>query len=233
MDREITTLIARLLTHRALPREDALARRALTDEAFRSELDSRLAACGLRLLENPYASHLALGLKREMEEPAFGGTEVWANNNMGLQRDAVALLIVLWALIILPKRSRQIARQEKEAAGQQDMFQEAKPIPRGDGVSEGIAEATLLADFGNPLGGKNRVKINLGVLARLGFIQRRNKMIFEGPLLDLALDYGVLAPRIIEGALSELLARRAGGAPAPVPAQEPEDALPGGDDVPN
>jgi hypothetical protein len=46
------------------------------------------------------------------------------------------------------------------------------------------------------------------VLARLGFIQRRNKMIFEGPLLDLALDYGILAPRVLGGALEELLAQR-------------------------
>ncbi|MGH9960448.1 MAG: hypothetical protein ACREBC_25560 [Pyrinomonadaceae bacterium] len=41
MDRDVQALIARLLAHRALPRDDLLAQRALTDEAFRQELDAR------------------------------------------------------------------------------------------------------------------------------------------------------------------------------------------------
>lgn len=81
-------------------------------------------------------------------------------------------------------------------------------MPRGDEVSSAIAEATLLADFGDKLGGKTHLNVNLGVLSRLGFIARRNKIIHEGPLLDLLLDYPVLERRIIDGALAELLARR-------------------------
>ena len=77
-----------------------------------------MAACGLHLLENPYAAHIAVGLKREMEDAVFGQQDNWLSNNMGLQRDGVALLVVLWALIILPKRERQVARHEKEAADQ-------------------------------------------------------------------------------------------------------------------
>jgi len=209
MDTEIQTLIARLLAHRYVEREDKLARRALTDEAFRAELDLRLTASGLQLLENPYATHVAIGLKREVEEAVFGQQDIWLNNNMGLQRDGVALLVVLWALIILPKRERQVARQEKEAINQGDMFAADKPLPRGEDVSSGIAERTLLADFGPKLGGKMRVNMNLGTLSRLGFIQRRNKMIYEGPLLDLLLEYRVLESRIIEGALGALLANQA------------------------
>ena len=55
MEQQLTTLIARLLAHRVLPRSDALARRALLDETFRQELDQRLSAAGLQLVENPYA----------------------------------------------------------------------------------------------------------------------------------------------------------------------------------
>lgn len=208
MNTEIQTLIARLLAHRYIEREDKLARRALTDEAFRAELDLRLAACGMHLLENPYASHIAVGLKREMEDAVFGRQDNWLSNNMGLQRDGVALLVVLWALIILPKRERQAARQEKEAANQGDMFAADKPLPRGEGVSAGVAERTLLADFGPKLGGKMRINVNLGILSRLGFIQRRNKMIYEGPALDVLMEYRVLESRIIDGALSDLLANR-------------------------
>jgi len=208
MNMEIQTLIARLLAHRYVEREDSLARRALTDEAFRAELDLRLAACGLHLLENPYAGHIAVGLQREMEDPVFGRQDNWLSNNMGLQRDGVALLVVLWALIILPKRERQVARHDKEAMDQGDMFAAEKPLPRGEGVSAGVAERTLLADFAPKLGGKMRVNVNLGILSRLGFIQRRNKMIYEGPALDLLMEYPVLESRIIDGALSDMLSNR-------------------------
>ncbi len=127
---------------------------------------------------------------------------------MGLQRGGVALLVVLWALIILPKRERQVARREKEAADQSDMFASDKPLARGEEVSAGVAERTLLADFGTKLGGKMRINVNLGVLSRLGFIKRNNKIIYEGPMLDLLMEYRVLEARIIDGALADLLAHR-------------------------
>ncbi|MEN9490938.1 MAG: hypothetical protein RJA63_1387, partial [Pseudomonadota bacterium] len=49
MSHEITELTARLLAHRWLPRTDNQVRRALVDEAFRAELEARLAAVGLEL----------------------------------------------------------------------------------------------------------------------------------------------------------------------------------------
>ena|GEM_PF-317486 len=110
-----------------LPREDPLARRALTDEAFRQELDLRLSNCGLELLDNPYASHVAAGIKRELEEAVFGAEEQWLNDNMGLQKDGVALLIILWALMILPKRERQIARRLRRAFPEQPSKLDALP----------------------------------------------------------------------------------------------------------
>lgn len=216
-------LAARLLAHRALPRDDPLARRALADDVFRADLDARLAAVGLTLLENPYATHIAVGLRREAEEPVFGGQDQWLNNNLGLPRDGVALLVVLWALLILPKRERQVTRQGLADGPQTDMFGGDKPLPPSEAVELGIPEVTLIAEFGERLGRAARLRINLAVLARAGFIERRNKVIHEAPLLDLAFDYQTLAPRIIEGALAELLA---GQRPAPEPAtEEVESAL--------
>lgn len=205
----VQVLIARLLTERWLPREDMLVRRAIVDDAFRQELDRCLTQAGLRLLDNPHAAHVAVALSREAEEPVFGAGERWESNNLGIPRDGIALLVVLWALLILPKRERQISRQDRDRPPQDDMFGAEKPIPRGEQVAGSIAESTLLADFGPKLGGKVRIQFNLAVLSRLGFIQRRDKMISEGPLLDLAIDYGTMAPRVLEGALAELLAARA------------------------
>lgn len=212
MNDAISILCARLIAHRFIPRVDPLARRALVDEDFRRALEHRLNEVGLTLLENPYAEHIAVGLQQDMEAFVFGEGEAWLSNNMNLPRDAIALLIVLWALIILPKRERQVTRAEKEREGQADMFGAEKPLAQGEEVSVGVPEDALFADFRDKLGGKTRMNANLGQLARLGFIERRNKMLLEGPLLDLMLDYSTLAPRIIEGALSDVLKRRAADA---------------------
>ncbi|WP_199052625.1 hypothetical protein [Aquitalea sp. ASV15] len=208
MEQQLKTLTARLLAQRVVPRGDALARKALLDDLFRQELDKRLADVGLRLVENPYAEYIAVALLPEMTEPVFGSGEAWLNNNLGLPRDGVALLVILWALIILPKRERQIARVEAGRENQSDMFGAQKPLETGEGVSTGVSEDALYADFGKALGGRTRFNANLGRLVNLGFVVRRNKWLDEGPMLDLMIDYSQLAPRIIEGALSEVLGQR-------------------------
>ncbi|THF67093.1 hypothetical protein E6C76_01515 [Pseudothauera nasutitermitis] len=208
MNQDIQTLTARLLANRWLPRNDRLVRRALVDETFRVELDQRLAAVGLQLQDNPYAGFVATALAPEMLEPVFGAKREYAASNVGLTRDEIALLVVVWSLIILPKRERQVTRREVADDGQGDMFGTEKPVEHGDSVSAGISEASLIADFGPLLGGRSRVKnFMLGKLARLGFIERRNGIVAEGPLLDVALDYRILADRIIHGTLAEVIAR--------------------------
>lgn len=212
MELELKTLTARLLAHRVVPRADTLVRRALLDDTFRLELDHRLGAVGLRLVENPYAEYVAVALLPEMTEPVLGSGEAWLNNNLGLPRDGIALLVILWALIILPKRERQIARVEAGKENQDDMFGSQKPLETGETVSTGVSEEALYADFGKVLGGRTRFNANLGRLVNLGFVMRRNKWIDEGPMLDLMIDYSQLAPRIIEGALADVLLQREGRA---------------------
>ncbi len=212
MTDDAQALIARLIAERWMPRSEPLARRVLVDEAFREDIEQRLAACGLRLLDNPYATHIALGLANAAEEPVLAREGQWLSNNLKLQRDCVALLVVLWSLLILPKRERQVSRRDNTGIQQNDMFGMDKPIPIGADVESSVQESALLADFGKQLGGKMRVNVNLGMLSRHGFIARSKGtagMIREGPLLDLALDHSVLAPRILDGALAELLAVRA------------------------
>ena len=207
MEQELRSLTARLLASRALPRSDRLVRRALVDETFRQELDRRLEATGMQLLDNPYAAHVSVGLTAEMHEPVFGAGREYAASNLGLTRDEVALLVIIWSLIVLPKRERQVTRQDLANEGQEDMFGTDKPVEHGDGVSAGLSEASLIADFGARLGGKTKVRnFMLGKLARLGFIERRQGVIHEGPLLDVLLDYRVMADRVISGTLAEVLA---------------------------
>jgi hypothetical protein len=210
MHDDTASLVTRLLAQRWLPRDDVQARKALLDESYREELDRRLEAVGLELREHPYAAYIGLAVARKSERAVFGGSDSWISNTMQLDRDGVALLVVIWALIVLPKRQRQVERQELEnAASQSQMFAEEKPIPRDPTLSPVIAERTLLADFADKLGGKTRINFNLGTLNRLGFIVRRKGEVAEGPLLDLAFDYERTARRILDGALGDLLAEAA------------------------
>jgi len=201
------SLIVRLLADRWLPRDDHAVRRVLVDAELRDELDRRLAASGLRLLEHPYAAHVAVGVARQHEADVFGHGDAWAASNLQLSRDAMALLVVLWSLLVLPKRQRQISRQDGERSqDQEQMFAELKPVPVGAEVVEPINERTLLADFGERLGGKQRIQMHLSSLSRHGFIVRRKERIAEGPLLDLAFDYERIAGRVMEGALAHVIA---------------------------
>jgi hypothetical protein len=206
MNDDAQILIARLLTHQTLRREDRLVKRVLSDEIFRAEVDARLLATGMKLLDNVYADHVTLALTRAIEPKIFGARDVWQNNNFGLSRDGVALLVVLWAQIILPKRERQETHQHAED-DQNDMFGVERPLPRAEDTSIGIAYKALLADFGDKLGKKTRLDMNLGILAKLGFIERRGDIIVEGPLLDLMMDTDLLKERIINGALADVFKR--------------------------
>lgn len=209
MEIELQTLVARLSSHRWLPRRDALVKRALTDELFRNALNDRLSACGLELVEHPYADNVALRIRKELEQPVFGGADLWLSNNLDLKRDQIALLVVVWAMLVLPKRQRQIERRNARSTDRQgEMFSVEKPVPSAAELNISVAEATLLADFGDRLGGKTRISIGLGVLSRHGFIDRRDGRIYEGPLLDLVLDYNRMARRVLDGTLADLFNTR-------------------------
>jgi hypothetical protein len=199
-------LIARLLTHQTLRRDDKMVKRVLSDDLFRAEVDRRLLESGMKLLDNVYADHVTLALHRAVEPKIFGAKDIWQNNNFGLTRDGVALLVVLWAQIILPKRERQ-ETHVTVADDQNDLFDKDNPIPRAEDTSIGISYTALLSDFGDKLGKKTRMDMNLGVLSKLGFIERRGDVILEGPLLDLMMDTDVLKERIINGALSDVFKR--------------------------
>lgn len=201
-------LAAELLARRWLPRQHPRVRRALIDADLWQAVQTRLGEIGLRLVDNIHADHVAVALLREAETTVFGETGLAANNNLELPRDAVSLLVVLWSLIVLPKRERQAARAASvQALEQSEMFQAERPMPSAAAVSPPVSYKTLLADFGAQLGKKTRLDTNLKRLETHGFITRRGDDIAEGPLLDLLLDYDLLAQRILDGALGDVLAR--------------------------
>lgn len=203
---EATLLIAELLARRYLPRTHSRVKRALVDEELFAQIEQRLAQAGLRWIDNIYADHVSLALLPAAQSSVLGDSGLNANNNLDLSRDAVALLVVLWALIVLPKRERQTSRVDADIP-QNEMFGSTKPLPPAMSVSPVLSYKALLEDYGNQLGKKTRLDTNLKLLERHGFILRKQDEIAEGPLLDVLLDYELMAPRILNGALAEVLAR--------------------------
>lgn len=223
---EAALLISELLARRWLPRSHPRVKRALVDAELFALVEQRLAQSGLRFLDSIYADHVCLGLLPAAQNAVLGEAGANANNNLELPRDAQALLVVLWALIVLPKRERQTSRVQEADAGQSDFFPGAKPLPAASVSSPVLSYKTLLEDYGPQLGKKLRLDANLKLLERHGFILRRQDEIAEGPLLDVLLDYDVLASRILEGALADVLLReRADAAAAASTEAEPAAAL--------
>ena len=66
MNDDAQILIARLLTHQTLRRDDKMVKRALSDDQFRAEVDKRLLESGLKLLDNVYADHVTVALHRNV-----------------------------------------------------------------------------------------------------------------------------------------------------------------------
>jgi hypothetical protein len=130
----------------------------------------------------------------------------------------MALLTILWSLLILPKRQRQ---QQREGDGGEDGSQ---PAVRAADPEVMVERKTLEADFGHLFGSQIRFHGYLSELKRRGFIHERRGKITEGPLLDVLIDYSTLAPRIIEGALSRVLAARFDHPSSNSPSEASEDA---------
>ncbi|MCY4755074.1 DUF4194 domain-containing protein [Pelomonas aquatica] len=212
---DAASLAAQLLARRWLPRTHPLVKRALIDADLWAAVTARLAGVGLKLVDNVYAEHVSVALLRPAESAVFGESGLSANNNLELPRDGVSLLVVLWSLIVLPKRQRQLNRADAAGEQQGEMFAADKPLPAGANVSPVLSYRSLLADFGDQLGKKTRLDTNLRRLENHGFITRRGEDIAEGPLLDLLLDYDQLAPRILDGALADVLARATDATAAP------------------
>jgi hypothetical protein len=205
---EAALLAGELLARRWLPRQHPRIKRALIDADLWKAVEDRLSQVGLRLVDNIHADHVTIAMLRSTENVVFGESGLNSNNNIDLPRDGISLLVVLWALIILPKRERQASRDaQAENTSQDEMFASERPMPRAQTVSPVVSYRALLADFGNQLGKKTRLDGNLKRLENHGFIERRGDDIAEGPLLDLLLDYDTLATRILDGTLSAVLAK--------------------------
>ena len=192
-------LIAKRFVHKSHLRE------MLLDEELRREIEESLKTIGLELVTHIFTDYVAVRVSKDMETTVFNnGKDGFNATNEILSRGALALLTILWSKIVLPKRQLQLERRSPEDDNQNSLLFTRKPIPKSEHMVE-IDEKALRADFGEKLGGKLVFGRYLNELLRARFIVRRGDKLYEGPLLDTLIDYSTLAPRVINGALGEML----------------------------
>jgi hypothetical protein len=180
-------------------------REMLLDADLMDEVEQNLQSVGLELCTNVYSDFVSIKVSKEQEIAVFNDDkDGYKATNNGLHRGTLALLAIIWAKIVLPKRQMQIERRPPGESGQASLLPGQKPIPKDEDMIA-LDEKSLFADFGEKLGGKTMFSRYLSELARADFVKRKEGKIYEGPLLDTLIDYGTLAPRIINGALGEVL----------------------------
>ncbi len=185
-----------------LVREGAVLRRELAElehPDVRREVESRLAAVGLELATSVYSDHVGVRLSPEVaSDPAFD-----AASNVGLHSDHCALLVVLWARLVLQKRA---VADSRSVPGQAALL----PNDRTDAAREfrpHVRLNALVREFGDVVGGRTRMKTLVSKLRQLKFLGGRGEVIEPGPFLELGIDGERMTEFIRRKVLSDLLAR--------------------------
>jgi|GEM_PF-1399646 len=194
---EATRICARLL------REGSVPRGALPDLDFpevRHEVERRLQGVGLVLATSVYSEHVGIRLAPEVTaDTAFD-----AASNLGLRSDACALLVILWARLVLQKRT---AAETREVPGQSALFASGQAAVAREFRPRVRLEA-LVREFRPVLGGRSRIQSLVTQLRRLGFLAGHGEQVEAGPLLELAIDGERMVAFLRREVLAKLLAER-------------------------
>lgn len=197
MTDEATRICARLLREGAVPRAE------LPDLDFpevRRDVESRLGAVGLVLATSAYSAHVGIRLSPEVTaDAAFD-----AASNLGLRSDACALLVILWARLVLQKRT---VLDTREVPGQGGLF----PGERGGAAQRfqpRVRLETLAREFRSVLGGRSNIQRLVSQLRRLRFLAGHGDVIEPGPLLELGIDGERMVGFIRREVLARLLEER-------------------------
>lgn len=190
---------AHLLIHRWLPKRSY--RDLLIDDTLRASVERRLAGVGLALVDSYTSNYFAVRLLPAIEADVRFD---WATNAR-LQRGAVALLVILWTRLVLPRRvasdeARKRRLEAGEAGGEVKATREKLPTPT-------VARSALFAEFGHRFG-KTSFARYLGQLKAAGFVlENRAGDLREGPLLDNLVDGVTMARKLRDSVLWDLLAQ--------------------------
>ncbi|WP_372369898.1 hypothetical protein [Candidatus Uabimicrobium sp. HlEnr_7] len=187
-----------------------------------TSIRDRLQDVGMELVMNSYSDFYAVKLTCDSQDT------IEESNNISLKSNEVAMLVILWSKLILPKRTQaQKALDEaiaKKAAAkeqlenkeeneevttvQQDFFEKQKPRKKKkkDPNRIYVELSELYAEFGKQFGSKTSFKSTVSRLSNLKFIHMHNEIITEGVFLDLLIDGQQMGNEIKKSALAYKLA---------------------------
>jgi hypothetical protein len=210
---DATHICARLLREGTVPRA---ALSGLDFPEVRQEVERRLLGVGLVLATSVYSDSVGIRLAPEVTaDTAFD-----AASNLGLRSDACALLVILWARLVLQKRT---AAETREVPGQSALFA-GEQAAAARGFRPRVRLEALVREFRPVLGGRSRIQSLITQLRRLGFLAGYGEQVEAGPLLELAIDGERMVAFLRREVLAKLLAERER------PAQE--EAAPDAPDAP-
>ncbi len=192
-----THICARLLRSGAVPRAE------LPDLDFpevRHDVERRLGAVGLVLATSAYSDHVGIRLSPDV----MGDTAFDAASNLGLRSDACALLVILWARLVLQKRT---ATDTRELPGQNALFT-GERMDAARSYRPSVRMEALVREFRTVLGGRSRIQSLVTQLRRLQFLAGHGEIVEAGPLLELGIDGERMIGFIRREVLAKLLAER-------------------------
>lgn len=206
---EAALVCARLLREGTVARAELAA---LDHPDIRHEVEQRLEAVGLVLATSAYSEHVGIRLSTDVAaDTAFD-----AASNLGLRADACALLVILWARLVLQKRT---AADTRQVPGQASLLPGEQAAAARSFAPRVLLE-TLFREFGDTLGSRTHIKGLVSQLRRLGFLGGHGDVIEAGPLLELGLDGERMIAFIRRKVLAELLARGADAGATETPADD-------------
>lgn len=216
-ERDRTQEICALIIANGYLRADEF-RELMFDEALRTRVTQRLDSVGLRLVHNVYSEHWGVVLN---DATAADERLEWSNN-FGLERGAMALLLILWTKLVFPKRLAQEERQPEDGTAAA-LFPgiEKMPQPRSS-----VSRDQIVAEFGELLGGVTLTQKYIAQLARARLIKTHGGVLQEGPLLALVVDETRLADDLRREVLLSVLRKEQATRQAPdvTPAIDPMSA---------
>lgn len=167
------------------------------NEELRAQVEERLDTVGLKLLHNVYSEYWGVGLS---EHTAADGRLEWSNN-FGLERGAMALLLIIWCKLVLPKRLAQEDRQPEDGSVA-SLFPEIEEMPN---PRVSVSRDQIIAEFGEMLGGVTMTSKYVAQLSRARLIKAHGGIIEEGPLLSLVVDESRLSDELRREVLLSVL----------------------------
>jgi hypothetical protein len=171
----------------------------LYDEELRQRIENRLNLVGLKLLHNIYSEYWGIGLS---DRTAADERLEWSNN-FGLERGAMALLLILWCKLVLPKRLAQEERRPEDGTVAA-LFPEIETVPQ---PRVSVNRDQIIAEFSATLGGVTLIGKYLAQLSRSKLIRCYGGLIEEGPLLSLVINENELGDELRREVLLSVLRR--------------------------